>query len=219
MLYISSRYDGIVYQVTPNGNMSRVRGRHGRRHRHRVRQRRQSVRRRPQRHDLQDQPRAARSSSSPRSSRRLPPITWRSAPTAICTSPDPPPRASIRCTASRTTARWKCSIAAWAVRRAWRSTTTATSTWPRRIAGRKGVVRIYPDRARRAVSLRPRHRRPGLHAVARHGRGHHQRALSRGRRHQGPAALLDERRNHRSRLRDADAASASTPTRSTSPRS
>ncbi len=57
------------------------------------------------------------------------------------------------------------------------------------IAGRKGVVRINPDRARRAVPLRPRHRRPGVHAVARHDRGHHQRPLSRGCRHQRAAAL------------------------------
>ena len=74
------------------------------------------------------------------------------------------------------------------------------------LAGRKGVVRIAPDRQRRAVPLRPGHRRAGVHAVARHGRGHHQRALPRGRRHQGPAARLDERRDHRSRLGDADAA-------------
>ena len=74
------------------------------------------------------------------------------------------------------------------------------------IAGRKGVVRIYAGPARRPVPLRSRHRGPGVHAVARAGRGHHQRALSRGCRHQGPPARSDERRNHRSRLRDADAA-------------
>ena len=53
----------------------RVRGRHGRRHRHRLRCGTQSLRGRPQRHHLQDQPHAARSSSSPRSNLRSPPTT------------------------------------------------------------------------------------------------------------------------------------------------
>ncbi len=56
MLYISSRYDGIVYQVDAQRQHVGLRGRHGRGDRDRVRPRRESVRRRPQRHDFQDQP-------------------------------------------------------------------------------------------------------------------------------------------------------------------
>ncbi len=44
------------------------------------------------------------------------------------------------------TAKWRSSIAAWAGRRAWRSTKKAGCTWRPRSGGRKGVVRIYPDR-------------------------------------------------------------------------
>ena len=58
------------------------------------------------------------------------------------------------------------------------------------ISGRKGVVRIDSGPARRVVSLRARHRGTGVHALARHGGGHHQRPLSRGRRDQGPPAGL-----------------------------
>ena len=58
------------------------------------------------------------------------------------------------------------------------------------IAGRKGVVRIDPDR-RADLFLSG----PGIVGLAftpsrAHGRGHHQRALPRGCRHQGPAARL-----------------------------
>ena len=78
-----------------------VRGRHGRGHGHRLRRRAEPLRGRPQRHHFQDQPRAARSSSSPRSSLPSPPTIWRSARTATSTSPAPPPPASIASTAFR----------------------------------------------------------------------------------------------------------------------
>jgi hypothetical protein len=57
ILYVSSRYDGIVYQVEPNGAMSVYV--EGRGHRHGLRRRGKPVRRRSQRHHFQDQPRAA----------------------------------------------------------------------------------------------------------------------------------------------------------------
>ena len=58
---------------------------------------------------------------------------------AISTLPGPPHPVSTRCTASRTKAKWKLSTAAWAVPKG-RLYVAAS------IAGRKGVVRIYPDR-------------------------------------------------------------------------
>ena len=123
MLYVSSRYDGIVYQVDAQRQHVGLRGRHGRRHRHRVRPRRKSVRRRPQRHHFQDQPQPPdlRVRHARAVHRRL--SSGVRAAMAICTSPDPPRRASIPSTAFRTTAKWRSSIAAWAGRRAWRSTT------------------------------------------------------------------------------------------------
>ena len=101
---------------------------------------------------------------------------------------------------------------------AWRSTRRARLYVAASLGGRKGVVRIDPDRSAELFLSGPGIVGPGLHAVARHGRRHHQRPLPRGRRHQGAAAHLNERRNHRRRQRDADVPRASTPTRCTSPR-
>ena len=56
MLYVSSRYDGIVYQVTPNGNMSVYVEGMGVATGLAFDPGRQPLRRRPQRHDFQDQP-------------------------------------------------------------------------------------------------------------------------------------------------------------------
>ncbi len=98
----------------------------------------------------------ARSSCSPRSSLPSPPIIWRSAPMGIFTSPGRPRRASIASTAFRTKARWRFSIAAWGVRRAWRSTRRAGSMWrPRLRAARAWCASprtsaptcSFPDRA------------------------------------------------------------------------
>ena len=107
LLYVSSRHDGIVYQVSPSGNAVDLRRRHGRRHRHRLRPRRQPLRRRPQRNDFQDQPRTARFTCSPRSSGRSPPIIWRSALTDILYVTGPTTSSFDVSIASRPTARWK----------------------------------------------------------------------------------------------------------------
>ena len=110
MLYVSSRYKAMIYQVSPTGSMSvYVEGMGSppawpstpkrtctwgtavQRHRH----------------HLQDQSATSRSSSSPPLSPRSPPIIWPSGRTATCTSPDPPRRASIRSTTSRPRAKWR----------------------------------------------------------------------------------------------------------------
>ncbi len=49
----------------------------------------------------------------------------------------------------------------------------SASSWQ----GRKGVVRITPDRNARSLCFRPRHRRPRVFSFARHDRLHHQRDL------------------------------------------
>ena len=146
MLYISSRFDGVVYQVTPNGNMSvYVEGMgvatgmafddEGNLY---VGDRSGTI--------FKISPERGRSSSSPRSSRRSRPIIWRSGRTSICTSPVPPRRASIPSTASRTPARWRSSIAAWAGRRAWRSTPRTGCTSPLRSAAAKAWCASTQDR-------------------------------------------------------------------------
>ena len=58
------------------------------------------------------------------------------------------------------------------------------------IAGRKGVVRISPDRRAELFLSGPGIVGLAFTPVARPGGGHHQRALSRRRRHQGPPARL-----------------------------
>ena len=144
MLYISSRYDGIVYQVTPTGNMSvYVEG--------------MGVATGIA-FDANDNLYVGDRSGtifkiSP--SRQI--FVFATLEPSIAAyhlafGPDgylyvtgPTTPASIPSTASRTPARWRCSTAAWAVRRAWRSTRKTTCTSPHRIAGRKGVVRITPD--------------------------------------------------------------------------
>ena len=84
LLYISSRFDGVVYQVTPNGNMSVFVEGMGVATGLAFDAGEQSLRRRPQRHDFQNQRPTARSSSSPPSSHPSRPTTWHSAPTGIC---------------------------------------------------------------------------------------------------------------------------------------
>ena len=73
------------------------------------------------------------------------------------------------------------------------------------ISGRKGVVRIYPDRRADLFLSGPGHRGPGVYSVARPGGGHHQRDLPRGRGHQGPAADLMDAEIIAVGSRDADA--------------
>ncbi len=72
-LYVTSRAEGTVYRIDAGGEVHRLRRRHGHRHRRSLRRGRQSLRRRPQRHHLQDLARhalIARSSYTPRSSPR-----------------------------------------------------------------------------------------------------------------------------------------------------
>ena len=142
----------------------------------------------------------ARSSSSPPWSRPSRPTTWPSARTATCTSPGPPLPAS--------TAVYRISHAGEVetfYRGLGRPQGMAFDEEGRlyvaaSLAGRKGVVRIDPDRQRRAVPLRPGHRGAGVHAVARHGGGHHQRLYRVDVGIKGRPLDLDERRNHRRRL-------------------
>jgi hypothetical protein len=78
------------------------------------------------------------------SSRRLPPIIWRSVPTDTSTSPDPPRPASIPCIAFRRRAKWRFlprpgPAARHGVRRQGNLYVAAS------LGGRRGVVRITPD--------------------------------------------------------------------------
>ena len=61
------------------------------------------------------------------------------------------------------------------------------------LGGRRGVVRINPDRKAGTVPLRSGHRGSGLRALEVDRRRHHQRALSRRRGHRGQAARLTGR--------------------------
>ena len=189
MLYISSRYDGIVYQVTPNGNMSVYVEGMGVATGLAFDQRTQSVRRRPQRHHFQDQPQPPdlRLRHAGALHRRLPPglrpgrLPLRHRPHHL----------QLRCGLPHLarTAKWRSSIADWAARRAWRSTKKAASTWPPPSPAARAWCASIPTGAP-ICSSPARHRGPGLHAFARPGGRHHQRALPRGCRHQGPAAAL-----------------------------
>ena len=73
-----------------------LRGGHGRRHRHRVRRRTTICTSATAAARFSRSAPTGRSSSSPRWNLPSRPITWPSVRTAICTSPDPPLRASIR---------------------------------------------------------------------------------------------------------------------------
>ena len=133
MLYISSRYDGFVYQVTPNGNMSVfVEG--------------MGVATGiafDRKATCTSATAAARFSRSAPSRQIFVFATLEPSIAAyhLAFGPDgylyvtaPPPPASIPSTAFRTKAKWKSSIAAWAGRRAWRSTRRAGCTSPLRSA-------------------------------------------------------------------------------------
>jgi hypothetical protein len=145
MLYISSRYDGFVYQVTPNGNMSvYVEGMgvatgiaFDGEHNLYVGDRSGTI--------FKISP-TARSSSSPPWNLPSPPTTWPSAPTAISTSPGPPPPASTRCTASRTTGEVETFYRGLGRPQGMAFDEEGRLYVAASIAGRKGVVRIDPDR-------------------------------------------------------------------------
>ena len=96
--------------------------------RHRLRPRRQSLCRRPQRQHFQNQPRAKRFSSLRRSNPALRPTIWPLASTIISMSRAQRHRVSIRSTGFRRTAKWNVSSPDWAVRRAWRSISKAMFT-------------------------------------------------------------------------------------------
>jgi hypothetical protein len=126
LLYVSSRFDGIVYRVTPNGNMTVfVEG--------------MGVAT-GLAFDNEDNLYVGDRSGtifkiSPEgqifvfATSKLPslPIIWRTDPIATSTSPGRPHRVTTRSTASAMKVKWKCSSAAWAARRAWISTRTAIS--------------------------------------------------------------------------------------------
>ena len=128
LIYISSRFDGVVYQVTPERQHVGLRGRHGRGHRHRLRRREQPLRGRPQRHDFQDQPQPPdlRLRHARAFHLRLSPGLG----TGSASLRQRPHHFELRQHLPRcaTTAMWRRSTAAWAVRRAWLSTPKAICT-------------------------------------------------------------------------------------------
>ena len=146
MLYVSSRFDGIVYQVTPNGNMSVfVEG--------------MGVAT-GLAFDAEDNLYVGdRSGTIFKISPNRQIFVFATLEPSIAAyhlafGPDGylyvtgPTTSSFdsRLPHLARTARWRCSTAAWAARRAWPSTKRTASTWPPRMGGRKGVVRIDPDR-------------------------------------------------------------------------
>ena len=90
----------------------------------------------------------------------------------------------LRRTASRPTATWKCSIAAWAGRRAWPSTPKDNCTSPPPSAAAAAWCASRPTRKPNCSSP-ARHRRPGIRPVEGADPGHQQLPLSRGRRIEG----------------------------------
>ena len=83
-MYVSSRFDGTVYRVAPNGTMSSYAEGMGVATGIAFDRAAKSLRRRPQRNHFQDRHTTGRFSCSQLSSQASPLITWRSARAEIC---------------------------------------------------------------------------------------------------------------------------------------
>jgi hypothetical protein len=171
-LYISSRYDGFVYQVTPNGNMSvYVEGMgvatgiaFDSEHNLYVGDRSGTIFKiSPTRQIF------VFATLEPSISAYH--LTF--GPDGYLTSPAPPPPASMPSSAS-TMKPGETFYRGLGRPKVWHSTRTAVSTSPPPSPAQGRRTSSIPIPRADLFSLRPRHRRPRLHPVARHGRRHHQ---------------------------------------------
>ena len=163
-LYVSSRQEGTVYRVTRGRGVGLRRG-HGHRDRNRLRCRAESVCGRPQRNDLQDcaGPADFRLCHAGAECRGVSSGLW-DRRHALCVRTDDLELRQCICHRPRRRDDGLLSRPGTA-RRVWRWTSRAVSTWPRRWAGRRGVVRISHRRAKlrwrcpdRASSASPSYR-------------------------------------------------------------
>ena len=190
LIYISSRFDGMVYQVTPNGNMSVFVEGMGVATGICFRSTRQSVRRRPQRHDFQNQPdRQIFVFATLEPSIAAYHLAWGPDQHLYVSGPDD---IELRQHLPRAD-NGDVEIFYRGLGRPQGMAFDAgtISTPPHRYMGRKGVVRITPDRTRRSFPLGARHRRAGVFAFPRHDRGDDERDLPRGCGHSRLSAVLN----------------------------
>ena len=138
-----------------------------------------------------------------------PPIIWPSGRTDICTSPVPPLRASMRCIAFRTAGDVEVFYRGLGRPQGMAFDVDGNLYVAASLGGRRGVVRITPDEGG-AVPLRPASW-ARVYSREVDDRRHQQRAVIASTRHRGPAArrrpsaMNGRRRDHRGRVRTADA--------------
>ena len=144
-LFVSCRHEGTIHRVSPDGrSMQWIEGM-GIATGHRVRQGRQPVRGRPQRHDFQDRsrPRNFRVRHARAFGRRL--SSGVQPGGRVCSSPGPPLRASTASTGSLPPARSAYFFADLVARRGWRSIALGNLYVAASLGGKRGIVRLTPE--------------------------------------------------------------------------